>query len=122
MSVERFDPESQPLVEVTPAALAHFQRQLAAAEQAQALRLGVKESGCTGYRYVLDLVSEPSDGDINMPLGEGVTLLLDADSVPVLRGTRIDYVSEGLNRQLTFLNPNAGDYCGCGESFSIQAQ
>lgn len=122
MSVERFDPESQPLVEVSEAARAHFKRQLQADSKARAVRLSIKESGCTGYMYVLDLVPEAQGEDISLALDDGVTLLLDASSVPVLRGTQIDYVAEGVNRQLSFLNPNAKDHCGCGESFSIQAQ
>src|SRR5690606_5891223 len=97
MSVERFDPESQPLVEVSEAARAHFKRQLQADSKARAVRLSIKESGCTGYMYVLDLVPEAQGEDISLALDEGVTLLLDASSVPVLRGTQIDYVAEGVN-------------------------
>jgi iron-sulfur cluster assembly protein len=31
----------------------------------------------------------------------------------------IDYKKNGLNEGFEFGNPNAKDYCGCGESFRI---
>ena len=40
----------------------------------------------------------------------------------MLRGTTVDFVREGLNSLLRFGNPNAKDYCGCGESFSIDGE
>lgn len=120
MSVESFDPTAGALVEVTPEALSHFKKQLAAnTAGAQAVRLSVKESGCTGFMYVLDLVAEPAQGDEILPLEGNVSLYVDRQSIPVVRGTKIDFVTEGVNRQLAFLNPNARDYCGCGESFNI---
>ena len=119
MSVERFDPSEQLLVEVTPAACEHFRRQLAASSDARGVRLSVKESGCTGFMYVLDLAAEAGSDDVHLPLADDLELWLDPASVAVIRGTRIDFVTEGVNRQLAFLNPNAKDYCGCGESFSI---
>lgn len=119
MSVEQFNPEQAALVEVTPAAAKHFSQQLAADANAQAVRLSVKESGCTGFMYVLDLVADSSAGDREISLPEGVTLYIAEASEQVVRGTKIDYVTEGVNRQLSFLNPNAKDYCGCGESFNV---
>lgn len=119
MSVEQFNPEQASLIEVTPAAIKHFGQQLAADNTATAVRLSVKESGCTGFMYVLDLVAEPEAGDREFVLQDEVTLYVAEASEKVIRGTKIDYVTEGVNRQLAFLNPNAKDYCGCGESFNV---
>lgn len=116
--VASFDPVSE-TVSVTPAAVEHFKRQIAANKEASAVRLSVKQSGCTGFMYVVDLVAESMGDDLHLPLAEGLDLLIDPISVPVVSGTQIDYVTEGVNRQLKFLNPNAKDYCGCGESFSV---
>jgi iron-sulfur cluster assembly accessory protein len=104
---------------VTPAAAEHFKRQLTASSTASAVRLSVKQSGCTGWMYVVDLVAEAKVDDLHVPLDEGVELLVDAKSLSVVSGTEIDYVTEGVNRQLKFNNPRAKDYCGCGESFSV---
>ena len=45
---------------------------------------------------------------------------MDDESLPYLDGSRIDYVTDGLNRTFRFDNPNATEECGCGESFTIQ--
>lgn len=117
MSIASFDPQQQAVL-VTPAAVAHFKRQLDKS-QTKAVRLSVKQSGCTGWMYVVDLVDEPKANDLHMPLAEGVELLVDLESLSVVGGTEIDYVTEGVNRQLKFNNPRVKDYCGCGESFSV---
>jgi len=116
MTVHIADP-SMP-VSVSDAACEHFRRQIRAAN-ALGVRLSVKESGCTGFMYVVDLVDRAPADDLVLEPGNGVTLFIDKASLSILRGTRIDYVREGLNSVLRFGNPNAKDYCGCGESFSI---
>ncbi len=122
MSVESFDPQNlvtdSRVVSVTPAALAHFRRQLAA-QQGKAVRLSVKKSGCTGFMYVIDLVEEGGVDDLHYNFDDDVELLIARDSLPILNGTQIDLVKEGINRQIRFINPNVKDQCGCGESFSV---
>lgn len=118
VAVEAFDPTRE-AVTVTPAAVEHFKRQLAVNKGADAVRLSIRQSGCTGYMYVVDLVAGSNGDDLHLPLADGIELLIDLASLPVVSGTQIDYVIEGVNRQLKFLNPNAKDYCGCGESFSV---
>lgn len=121
MSVKNFDPQAVVAapVSVTPSAIEHFRRQLQKDQTARAVRLSVKESGCTGFMYVVDLVPELNDSDIRQQLSEGVELLIDRGSLNIVSGTQIDLVTEGVNRQLRFQNPNAKDHCGCGESFSV---
>ncbi len=117
MSVETYSP-TQDAVIITPAAAKHFAKQLEK-EHADAVRLSVKESGCTGFMYVMDLVNEPSDGDLVLDVSDQVKVFLDQKSLPVLQGTEVDYELEGVNRTIKFKNPNAKDHCGCGESFNI---
>lgn len=117
MSVQHMDPGAP--VRVTPAATRHFRQKLAGTGAA-GIRLRVKESGCTGYMYVVDLADAPADSDLPMQLDGDVALLIDRGSIPVLQGTTVDYVREGLNFLLKFENPNAQDHCGCGESFNIR--
>lgn len=116
MSVETFTPEQA--LTVTAAAQEHFRKQLSKAEDAS-IRLSVKESGCTGYKYVIDIVEQGEASDVVLTLDNGVKLLVAANALTMMRGTQIDYASEGLNRTLKFINPNVSDECGCGESFSV---
>lgn len=120
MSIEHYEPTSDSVVSVTPSAIAHFNQQINADTNASAIRLSVKASGCTGFMYVLDLVKESSEGDAVLHLENDLTFLVDAKSEEIVRGLTVDYVTEGVNQQIKFLNPNAKDYCGCGESFSVK--
>lgn len=122
MSIESFDPghiKVGDTVEVTAAAAEHFRNQLHKDQNAKAVRLSVKQSGCTGFMYVVDLVPEAKPDDLHVALGDDLELLIAKDSLAIVDGTQIDYVSEGVNRELRFLNPNAKDHCGCGESFNV---
>ena len=117
MTVQAFDPSSQ-VVSVTPAALEHFRRQVTR-EPGKSVRLSVKKSGCTGFMYVIDMVEQAAAEDLHYQLDEQIELLVDSSSLDVLSGTEIDLVTEGINRQVRFTNPNVKDQCGCGESFSV---
>jgi iron-sulfur cluster assembly accessory protein len=115
--VQHIDPSVA--VEVTEAARLHFRQQIRNAG-VQGIRISVKESGCTGFMYVVDLVEQAQSGDIALGEEHDPALFIDPAALKVLRGTRIDYVREGLNSVLRFENPNAQDYCGCGESFNLK--
>ncbi|MEE4279403.1 MAG: iron-sulfur cluster assembly accessory protein [Halieaceae bacterium] len=116
MTVESFD-LATPL-RVTSAAAEHFRRKLDAAGKS-AVRISVQESGCTGFKYVMEEVDGGSDDDAAVALENGVRVYLDAGAVDFLRGTEVDLVREGINRVLRFNNPNVVAECGCGESFSV---
>lgn len=121
MTVSNFDPRTpQPAVNVTPAALAHLRNQIERSGRSH-LRLGVKQSGCNGYMYTLDYIDAPQAHDRPYEVGEAVTLYVHDDDLPMVRGTEVDYVTEGLNASLKFKNPHASTYCGCGESFAVGA-
>jgi iron-sulfur cluster assembly accessory protein len=116
MAVETFD-LSAPL-RVTEAAAEHFRRSLAAAHKS-AVRVSVQESGCTGFKYVMEEVDGAQAGDATLSLDNGVQLYIDAQALDFLRGTEVDLAREGINRVLKFNNPNVVAECGCGESFSV---
>lgn len=86
--------------------------------QAVALRFGAKESGCSGYSYVLDFAKQIEATDTIFE-SHSVQVVVDKKSLPIVDGTQIDYVSEGLNQTFKFINPAATDECGCGESFAL---
>ena len=50
---------------------------------------------------------------------DGVKLVIDEKSLPLLDGTEIDFARQGLNSSFVFRNPNVTGECGCGESFTI---
>jgi iron-sulfur cluster assembly accessory protein len=117
MNVSTFDPKA---IIVTEAARTHLRAQIATSGRSY-LRLGVKESGCNGYMYTLDYIDAPGAADVACRVDETVTLYVSTEDLPMVQGTEVDYVREGLNSSLKFKNPNASTYCGCGESFAVAA-
>lgn len=116
MSVETFSAEQS--ITVTPAAAEHFSKELKK-KDANAVRISLQKSGCTGFKYVIDEVELSEPGDISIELDNGVSVFVDPKNLAALTGTVVDIVQEGLNKNLVLNNPNVKDMCGCGESFSI---
>ncbi|EED31647.1 ATPase [gamma proteobacterium NOR5-3] len=116
MSVETFEVEGP--LRVTAAASEHFRSSLASAGKT-AVRISVQESGCTGFKYVMEEVDGGESDDAQMALDNGVQLFVAADALEFLRGTELDLSREGINKVLKFNNPNVVAECGCGESFSV---
>ena len=81
-----------------------------------ALRVFVVSGGCSGYSYGMALAREREEDDIVVESG-GVTVLVDAESAPLLRGAEIDYVEDLMKSGFTIFNPNAVKSCACGTSF-----
>lgn len=86
--------------------------------QVKGLQLGVKQSGCAGFAYVLDLTREPADDDLLFER-DGAKLYVPLKAMPFIDGTTVDFVREGLNQIFKFNNPKAQHACGCGESFGV---
>lgn len=108
-------------ISITPTASQHIRNQLQQT-QAQYLRLGVKESGCNGYMYMLDFLEGPDSGDECFDFGEGVRVCVRTEDIALVSGTEVDMITEGLNSALVFKNPRAVSYCGCGESFAVGSE
>ena len=104
-------------IHLAPAALERIQGFLSADDSAIGLRFGVQRTGCSGWGYLADLAREQRDGDTVFEQ-DGVRIFVDADSLALVDGTRIDFLKQGLNEQFVFENPNVAAECGCGESFT----
>lgn len=107
-------------ISLAPAALERIQSYLASDSAAIGLRFGVRRTGCSGWSYVVDLARDARDGD-TVTEQDGVKVYVDADSLPLVDGTQIDFLKQGLNEQFVFRNPNVKGECGCGESFTTDA-
>ena len=82
------------------------------------LRLGIKTTGCSGFSYVIDYADAAAPDDLVFE-DQGVRVYVDPASLPMLDGTRVDFVRQGLNESFRFENPNVKAECGCGESFTV---
>lgn len=82
------------------------------------LRLSVEGGGCSGFTYQFAM-AEGVDGDDAVHETDGVVLVVDAISLDLLRGARVDYVETLGGASFQVSNPNATAGCGCGSSFGI---
>ncbi|MBS0612904.1 MAG: iron-sulfur cluster assembly accessory protein [Proteobacteria bacterium] len=82
------------------------------------LRVGIKKTGCSGFAYVVNYAEsiEPDDAVFE---ARGVKVVVDSASLPLIDGTVVDFVKQGLNEAFKFKNPKAKGECGCGESFNV---
>lgn len=115
MTATAFDPAG---IALSAAARDHIAAQIARSDR-RFLRLGVKESGCNGFMYTLDYIESPDDGDRCFHF-DTVDVYVRHEDLPLVLGTEVDLVVEGLNSSLRFKNARAQSYCGCGESFSVR--
>ena len=105
------------MITLTDAAVQRVRDMVAKQDNAIGLRIGVTESGCSGYSYALDFAQTVADDDTVIEQDD-VKVVINAASMPILDGIELDFVKQGLNQSFKFNNPNVVSSCGCGESFS----
>ncbi len=103
---------------LSEAAAKHIRRLVEQNADMQGLRLSVKQSGCAGFGYVLEMAARQEGGD-RVFERDGACLYVPLKAMPFIDGTEVDFVQEGLNQVFKFNNPKAQHACGCGESFGI---
>ena len=77
-----------------------------------------ESSGCSGYTYEIDYVTDKTSDDLVFTFDD-ISVFIDKNSFKFLKGTKVDYLIEGVNEGIKFLNPNVKAICGCGESFEV---
>lgn len=87
-------------------------------ETAAGIRVGVKNGGCAGMEYTIDLVAEPNPKDDRIEAGEH-SVFIAPEAVLFLLGTQMDYEVTKLRSGFVFNNPNQTSACGCGESVTL---
>ena len=107
------------LVSLTPAAVARV-REFQARDGGIGLRLDVRRTGCSGWAYELEMAHEVKADETQIE-DQGVTVVITPKALPMMAGTVVDFVHDGLVREFRFRNPNVTGECGCGESFTVNA-
>ena len=106
-------------ITVTENAARQIQSQLAKRGKGVGLRVRVKKVGCSGFAYTFDYADEIHAGDQSFE-AHHAKVVVDADTLSLLDGSRLDFVKEGFKQVFKFDNPNIDGTCGCGESFSVK--
>ncbi len=105
-------------ISLTPAAADRVKNFIASRGKGLGLRLGVRKTGCSGFAYVINYADDTQARD-HVFEDQGVKVFVDPESLPLVNGTTVDFVKQGLNEAFRFHNPNVKGECGCGESFSV---
>jgi iron-sulfur cluster assembly protein len=105
------------MIQLTPAATDAVKTAIArSGKEGAALRIMVEAGGCSGYKYLVGLDTDPRPDDAVVEQ-DGVRVLVDAQSQPMILGLQVDFVTSLETSGFTFNNPNATAKCGCGKSF-----
>jgi iron-sulfur cluster assembly protein len=97
---------TQPVVNVTPAAVIRLKEALAA-EPSKHVRVSVKQGGSTGFMYDLQIDDSIDEEDF-VDTSNGFTLVIDQTSSFFLEGATIDWQTQPDGRSgFKFDNPNA---------------
>lgn len=108
------------MISLTSSAVEHLKSLIAekAGAASTGLRLRVEKGGCAGMQYVMALDEAKADDTVQAQ--DGVSIIIDAESLGYLRGCQIDYVDSLSDTGFKLTNPNAARSCGCGTSFEPQ--
>lgn len=105
-------------ISLTNSAADRVRNYLEKRDDAVGLRLGVTQTGCSGYSYVINYADDIEDSDVVFE-DKGIKVVVPADALKLIDGTEVDFVKNGLNEAFSFRNPNISGECGCGESFNV---
>ena len=109
---------SRQAIVLTQAAVSRIKVLLGDNPDNNALKVGVKQRGCNGMSYTLNIAKDKGKFDEEV-LQDGVRIIIDSKAQMTLLGTEMDYVENKLASEFVFKNPNIKGTCGCGESFNI---
>ena len=105
------------VLSLTEAAAARV-REIADAKGGRGIRIGIKNGGCAGMEYTVDLVTEPNPKDDHVN-EHGASVWVDPGASLFLLGTQLDHEVTKLRSGFVFNNPNQTSACGCGESVTL---
>ena len=111
-------PAAAPPVRLTAAAAERVRalvKEQAIPEAERNLRVAVRAGGCSGFSYEIGF--DHRNADDTVAESEGVTVVVDAQSLPHLAGIVVDFVDTVQEQGFKVQNPNAKSSCGCGQSF-----
>jgi iron-sulfur cluster assembly protein len=107
------------VISITDKAADRVREIVAARDNAQGIRLGIKKGGCAGMEYTVSLVTEPNSKDDHVE-HDGAHVYVAPEASLYLLGTEMDFEQTPIRTGFTFRNPNQSSACGCGESVELK--
>lgn len=107
----------------TEEALQYVHKRLATDPTVNALSLGIKKAGCSGFAYDIHFAKieegKETENTSLLLCGE-LKVLVDKKALSYFKNTLVDCVKDDFGEYLKFTNPNVKGACGCGESFTFE--
>lgn len=107
------------MITLTEKAIEHAKRSLEKRGSGVGVRIGTRNSGCSGFAYVVEFIDQVPEEFMFAFDNGGLQVYVDPKDYVYLDGMKLDYVKKGLNEGFEFINPNEKGRCGCGESVSL---
>ena len=104
-------------IEITESAQKHI-GEILISENSQFFRITVLGGGCAGFQYKFDFSEKANEDDLIFEY-QNAKIIIDHTSIELIKGSKIDYVTELIGSSFKISNPQASSSCGCGTSFSI---
>jgi len=101
-------------IKFTDKALKQINSLLSKKDKGSFFRIAIKGGGCSGFQYEFTFDHSKLEDDLSFE-----KILIDKASADLLKGSKIDYVSELIGEQFKITNPQTKSSCGCGVSFSL---
>ena len=105
------------MVTITPMAEQKIKELMQEEKDTVGLRIYVRGGGCHGYQYGMAFETKIGEDDTILEK-DGVKVIMDSQSAPLLGGAEVDYVDSLQGSGFAIKNPQAKTTCGCGSSFS----
>nr|WDA98880.1 Iron-sulfur cluster assembly accessory protein [Sciadococcus taiwanensis] len=106
-------------IKITQSALDQLKHLQSQTKEQLLLRLGVRQGGCSGMSYMMDFEQKENITQKDTVIQyENFTIICDPKSLLYLYGLSLDYNAQLIGGGFKFVNPNAVQTCGCGQSFN----
>jgi iron-sulfur cluster assembly protein len=84
-----------------------------------AVKLGLEEQGCNGYKYVWEPVGT-NLADHSIELDPDHYIVLNSDDYAYFANSTVVLEISRFDKKLGIINPNVDSSCGCGESVNFK--
>ena len=103
-------------ISLTESAANRVKTFLAARGHGLGLRLGVRKTGCSGFAYVINYADDAAARATWCSRTGACKVFVDPDSLPLIDGTMVDFVKQGLNEAFRFRNPTSRASAAAGRA------
>jgi iron-sulfur cluster assembly protein len=107
-------------VQISPAAAREIKRlQASRLKTNSRLRLSIKQGGCSGFLYALEIDQNLEEDSASISESQGISIIVDQESELWLQDFNLDYSEDLMGGAFRFHNGKAKTTCSCGQSFAI---